>query len=342
LYNADMELIEKIIRATERESTAAAEYYAACVVYLHTFLASRPRLSHADVRDRVETLYRWFTEPPDAAGISDASHPEDLITDLLLFGMIGKALYFLSRQSSSQFLKEATRLFQSVEQMRSNIWLFHTAGQLAQAGFDIHFIPEAKGQPIKTPDYTASRGDIRFHIEATTRSQAYTNIQDIDQLLWEILMGGDNGKALKFTDPQFDPGVIAADLSQCDLNANATGLSPRVKLQPNAFVVYPHPHSFVYDVTKDPTFFNQSNNTGNVVEYAIRYFQRLDKKKYFVRGLLIGTSMGLVVKGERVSSPKGAMMVLDHRYSSLAIPELAPAIYLVEAEPADLGQLGDA
>ena len=85
---------------------------------------------------------------------------------------------------------------------------------------------------------------------------------------------------------------------------------------------------------------DQLMNTGNIVEYSIRFFQRLDKKKHFVRGLLVGMSMRVVEQGDSFSSPKGGFLVLDHRYSQLALQELAPAIYLVDAEPTSIPELG--
>ena len=142
-----------------------------------------------------------------------------------------------------------------------------------------------------------------------------------------------------FRSPEFDPGIIAVDVSHCDVHANETGLPPYMKLKLKAHVIY-RPGFYVYDTTKDLAFFDQLMNTGNIVEYSIRFFQRLDKKKYFVRGLLVGTSMRVVEQGDSFSSPKGGFLVLDHRYSQLALQELAPAVYLVDAEPANIPELG--
>jgi hypothetical protein len=328
-----------IIRDAELESTDTMRYYAACLGYLWGILQGNPCLGDRDTRERVEILYRWFFESPEETGDLDGKHLEELSIDLLLYGMIGKALFFLNGRSSGQFAKEAVRLLQTkdINQMRGNIWLFQTAGRLAQGGVDIHFIPERDG---RTPDFTASRGEIRFHVEANTRSQLYRDIRDIRNLIWKLLHDGDNGKAVKFLLPEFDPGVIAVDVSGCDVTANSTGLPPFMKLRPQA--IREQREDFrVYDVTQDPNFFAQLENTGNIVECAIRYFQRLDKSKYFVRGLLVGFALKLIKQGDRLSSPKGAFMVLDHRYANLAIPELAPSMYLVDAEPPDIGELGE-
>lgn len=318
--------VPSTIRDTAQEESATLRYYFACMAYLDAFLNQSPTLAPADVRQRMSYLLQWLGAPES---VSRDPHNEDIGIDIMLFGMIGKALFFLDGQSSGQFGREVYRLFQNLQQLRSNTWLFHSAAQLAAAGFDIHFIPERGSEGLKTPDYQAKRGDLTLYVEANARSQAYQQINEISRLLWEVLHGGaDNGKAIKFASSQYDPGLIVVDTSGCNPFANSTGLPPRVKLRQDKFVSY-SPRRWIYDTTQDPEFFTLPENQGNIVRYAIDYFRMLDKSTYYVRGILVGFAMRIVSQDDRISAPKGAFMVIDHQFPHLAIQELAPAIYLV-------------
>ena len=70
---------------------------------------------------------------------------------------------------------------------------------------------------------------------------------------------------------------------------------------------------WIYDLSRDPEFFDQPENTGNLVEYASRYFHQMaGLERYRVRALLIGISMGVrTIKKGVLGSPKGAVMIVD-------------------------------
>ena len=90
----------------------------------------------------------------------------------------------------------------------------------------------------------------------------------------------------------------------------------------------------IYDISRDPEFFDQPENTGNVVEFAVRYFHQMAAvNRYHVRALLVGISMGIrtVEKGV-LGAPKGSVMVVDSRYPQLALQELSRQIYLVDTQ----------
>jgi hypothetical protein len=258
---------------------------------------------------------------------------EVAVAGLLLFGMVGKALYFLSKQPHShQFEEEIKRLLQDLNQVRGNSWLFHTAGKLAESGFTIEFIPESAS---KTPDYMATRGSIRLFVEANARSQSHRSVEGLQDILWNVTHGDSSaGKQLKFSESQYDPGLIVVDVSNCDVNANSTMLEPNVKLRNDAFVINNHKGK-VYDLSRDPDFFAQRENTGNLIEIAIRYFHDMaTTNRYHVRALLVGISLGIRAdaSGAIISAPKGSVMFVDSRYSQLALQELSRAIYMVDTQ----------
>jgi hypothetical protein len=279
----------------------------------------------------VESLDR-LVKPFVANGQSSLQPGATEASALLLFGMAGKALYFLSKQPhNSQFELELARLFRKVEDLRPNLWLFHVSARMSQAGFHISFIPECE-EP--TPDFSATRGDTTIYVEANTRNSDDKTIGGIRDALWNVMHGSarSGGKQLKFKDFSYDPGLIVVDISNCDIDSNETGLLPRVKLR--ADVCKPSISGWIYELSRDPDFFEYPENTGNVVEYAIRFFQQMaEYNRYCVRALLIGVSMGVKTIEEGVlGSPKGAVMVVDSRYPQLALPELAPQIYLVDTQ----------
>jgi hypothetical protein len=346
---AVMEHNKKIIEAVELEELDPAYYYAQCCAFLADFISQRPKTAGSDVEEALTSLLKVLQSDPKSRDVTacavveqivrpflfdDRSSSEPgavLVAALLLFAMAGKSLYFLSRQfHNSQFEREVTRLFQDVGEVRGNIWLFHLASRMAQSGFKVDFVPERK-EP--TPDFVAERGAVKVFVEANTRNPAARGIEAINDALWNVMHGdGSSGKQLKFKNAAFDPGLIVVDLSNCDVEANEKGLPPYLKLLSNALSV--NKLGRIYDLSRDPDFFNQPENTGNLVELAVRYFHRMvGLNRYCVRALLIGTSMGVrtVEKGV-LGSPKGAILVVDSRYPQLALQELATQIYLADTQ----------
>jgi hypothetical protein len=150
---------------------------------------------------------------------------------LFLYGMAGKSLYFLSKQAqNSQFETELIRLFQDFDNVRSNVWLFHVSARMAQAGFQIRFIPES-AEP--TPDFVATLGDTTIYVEANTRNPTAREIDGIKDALWNVMHGSarSGGKQIKFKDAAYDPGLIVVDVSNCDVDSNETGLPSHIKLR---------------------------------------------------------------------------------------------------------------
>jgi hypothetical protein len=327
IYQYDAKRIED--RTLEEAEPTA--YSVQCCTFLDEYLEKRPDLANQEIRQKVRELLDWmWTDPAER----HAGSTQDVAIDLHLFGLVGQALYFLSMQPQSpQLREEVRRFFSDINQVRGNAWLFYTAGMFARAGFEIEFIAELGGQALKTPDFRATRKGLTVYIEANARSQALSKIDDIATLLWDVMHGsGSNGKQLKFVDAQYNPGLIAVDVSRCDVNANSTYLPPFVKLRPDALVTQ-NAQGFVYDLRKDPDFFAQLENSGNLVEYAIRYFHAMaEKNLYQVRAILIGMALKIVIDGDKVIAPKGSVLIVDSRYPELALQDLSRGIYLVDTQ----------
>jgi hypothetical protein len=321
----------KRIEDASLEAGDATAYFVECCVFLDEYLDNRSDLADQEIRQKVRDLLEWVcADPADR----NANAAQDVAIDLHLFGLVGKALYFLQGQAHApQLREEVRRFFSDINQVRGNAWLFYMAGMFARAGFEIEFIVELGGMALKTPDFRARRESLTVFVEANARSQALSNIDDIATLLWDVTHGDkSNGKQLKFVDPQYDPGIIAVDVSRCNVNANSTNLPPLVKLKKDALIVQ-NSEGFVYDLRKDPEFFKQLENTGNLIEYAIRYFHSMaEKNLYCVRALLVGMALKIVAQGDTVSAPKGSVLIVDSRYPELAIQNLSRAIYLVDTQ----------
>lgn len=256
---------------------------------------------------------------------------ESFLAALFLFGMLGKSLYFITKKpQSAQFEEEVRRLFEDLNQFPGNLWLFYSAGLLAQSGFEVEFIPESD---VRTPDYRATRPPLTLFVEANARSQSHMKIEGLQDILWNVMHGGaGSGKQIKFADSGFDPGLIVVDVSNSDVSANSTGLSPVMKLDPGAFVVR-NARGFVYDISKDPAFFTQPENVGNIIDWSVRFFHMMaEPGRYFVRALLVAISMSVHETAGIFDARKGAVILVDSRYPQLAVQELAPAIYLVDTQ----------
>jgi hypothetical protein len=323
---------DEIIRNTAMEDSDTLRYYTECIKFLDSFLSKYPNISSCSVCDYLHKLLLWLCAEPTERNRLVVT---DVDVGIFLFGMVGKAIFFLQNQNSPQFREELRRLFADWQQVRGNAWLFYTAGQLAMDGFEIEFIRERAKEGKQTPDFWAKRGETKAFFESHARSTNCKSINDLATLLWDVLQGDkSSGKQLKFQDPQYYPGIIALDISQCNYEDNAAGLLPYLKLDCKAFLKYEdgrYPR-YVYDITEDKDFFNRPQNQGNVISYAIDYFRQIDKVKYQVRGLLVGISMRYddSGKGVKVVAPKGAFMIIDKTCPELAISEIAPAIYLVD------------
>ncbi len=346
-----MEHNRSLIENTALEEVCPADYYAECSAFLDEFVAQRPKLAGAEVREVLTSLTKVLLADPGLRDFdalptiqrlvspflfddqSSSESAASVVAALFLFGMAGKSLYFLSKQPHShQFDKEIARLFVTMSEVRSNLWLFHTSARLAEARFQIEFIAETEAP---TPDFLATRGDVRVFIEANTRTPVRRDIAGIKNALWNLMHGDakSSGKQVKFRDPQFDPGLIVVDISNCDVHSNETGLPPHLKLRSDAILVQ-NELARIYDIPADPEFFDQPENTGNVVEFAVRYFHEMAAiNRYHVRALLVGISMGVRTFEKGIlGAPKGSVMVVDSRYPQLALQELSRQIYLVDTQ----------
>ena len=348
-----MKYDKDVIESTLLEEISPVDYYVECCAFLDEFVTRRPKLASAEVLEVLTSLMSLLGHDPGSREFGAAVTIQRLVSPfffdnesssgaaagavaaLLLFGMAGKSVYFLSRQKHShQFEKEIRRFFVDIPTVRSNIWLFHTSAQLAQAGFQIEFIAETEDP---TPDFLATSENLNLFVEANARTPRHRDIEGIKDALWNVMHGDakSGGKQLKFRDPGFDPGLIVLDISNCDVNANDTGLPPHLKLLRDALIA-DNNLGRIYDISRDPGFFDQPENLGNVVEYAIRYFHKMAAMdRYHVRALLVGISMGVrtVEKGV-LGAPKGSLMVVDSRYPQLALQPLSRQIYLVDTRSA--------
>lgn len=122
-----------IIETVELEELDPAYYYAQCCEFLTDFIAQRPKTAGSDVQGALTSLLKVLHSDQKCRDVTaravvdqivrpfsfdDRSSSEPgavLVAALLLSGMAGKSLYFLSRQShNSQFEREVTRLFEDM------------------------------------------------------------------------------------------------------------------------------------------------------------------------------------------------------------------------------------
>ncbi len=107
------------------EEACPADYYAECCAFLNDFIGNRPALATAEIREALTSLIEILETDPAQRNFDSvetlqqlvrpflydersASNPAAAVTAaLLLFGMAGKALYFLSKQpQQNQFERE--------------------------------------------------------------------------------------------------------------------------------------------------------------------------------------------------------------------------------------------
>lgn len=177
---------ENVIEDVELEQKDSAGYYKECCEFLEDFITKRPKIAATEVQAALSSLLEVLRSNPEDRDLSSVEELDQLVRPflfdhgclsqpgaslaaaLLLLGMAGKALYFLSKQTQNpQFETEIGRLFKDLNEVRSNIWLFHVSAQMIRCGFEIRFITEGEQQTLTFLRFEEKRRSMLRRILAT-------------------------------------------------------------------------------------------------------------------------------------------------------------------------------
>jgi len=258
---------------TNEEGPLALDYYLNACGHLLNVLNADPKLRKSPLADLLGEVFAFFeTEPSER----DNSRAEEEAEWVGLFGVVGKALWFLRNKDDAQLRLELKRLATEPSRVIGNRYLFYIAGTLAAKEYDIEFVTEQSGAALKTPDLRASKAGKNTWIEANAKNPVIS--VDTPRRLAFMVRDIIAEKKLKFTNPAYSPGLIVADISPSDHLVNESGVSPQIKLLQSVLLPLPN-GGFLYRLYEDPGWSTQPENSGNVVAYILDEFSQIDRSR---------------------------------------------------------------
>jgi hypothetical protein len=308
---------------SNEEGSLVLDYYVNSCAHLSNVLSADPKLRRSELAGLLERVLAFFeTEPSER----DDSSAIEQARWLGLFGVVGKALWFLRDEDDPQLRCELTRLAMQPLQVIGSQYLFYIAGTLAAKGYDIEFVREQAGAAVKTPDLRANKAGKDIWIEATTKTPAIA-VDTPQRLAWmvrDIIAE----KKTKFSDPAYSPGLIVADISPANHLVNETGLAPLIKLHEKSVTPLPR-GGFLCRLHDDPEWNARPENTGNVVRYILDEFSQIDRSKYHVFQCLITLTRRAFKSDSGIAFPKYHLLVVDRSAEHDALIELARGVYVI-------------
>lgn len=308
---------------SNEEGRLALDYYLNSCAYLLNVLNANPKLSHSGLAGLLEEVVSFFEAEPSARDNSRAIEQAEWLG---LFGVVGKALWFLRDKDDPQLRRELKRLATEPQQIIGNRYLFYIAGTLAAKGYDIEFVREQGDAAVKTPDLRANRVGKNFWIEANAKSPAIP-VDTSQRLAWmvrDIIAA----KKAKFSDSAYSPGLIVADISPANYLVNEGGTSPLIKLDRKIVARLPN-GGFVCRLYDDPGWSARPENSGNIVRYILDEFSQIDRSKYHVSQCLITVTRRALVSTNGIAFPKFHLLVVDRSAELDALIELARWVYVL-------------
>jgi len=174
---------EIILDDPSNEETCALDYYLNSCAHLLNVLHADPKLCRSGLAGllKQKVFAVLETDPSER----DERRAEEAAKWLALFGVVGKALWFLRNKNDVQLRRELTRLATDPQQVVGNQYLFYIAGTLAAKGYGVQFVTEQAGSALKTPDLCASKLGKSTWIEANTKSPI-TPVDTAERLAWMV------------------------------------------------------------------------------------------------------------------------------------------------------------
>jgi hypothetical protein len=321
---------EAVLQDPTNEENDSLTYYINATAHLLNVLSSVKKLKESPLHDQVEALIRfWDTSP----GERDRTKAHDAAIDAHMFGVVGKALWYLWKGNDPQLHKEIGRLAHDPEALVGTQYLFYIAGTLAAKGYNVAFVPEQGKHGKKTPDLHAVRGPQDIWIEANAKQP--TRVVDTPEKIWQMIRDIIEEKSQKFVDPMFAPGMIVADISTAYHLVNENGSMPFLKLRRDLCRLLGKDLSegFIYRLYEDDEWESHRENRGNVFAYLVEEFSRLDRSKHHVSQCLI-TITRQVLRGDRqISFPMGHQLVVHRSAEGQALTDLSRHVYVVDSKP---------
>jgi hypothetical protein len=301
----------------------ALDYYLNACGHLLNVLDADPKLRHSQLAGLLEHVFAFLGAEPSE---HDNTEADEAAEWLGLFGVVGKALWFLRNKDDAQLRRELRRLATEPQQVIGNQYLFYIAGTLAANGYDIEFVTEQGGAALKTPDLRASKAGKNTWIEANAKSPV-TAVDTPQRLAW-MVRDIVAEKKLKFANSIYSPGLIVADISPADHLVNDSGAVPQIKLLANVRKPLPT-GGFLYRLYDDPQWNTLPENNGNIVAYVVDEFRQIDRSKHHVSQCLITLTRRAFKSNGKLAFPKYHLLVVDRSAEEDALTELARIVYVV-------------
>jgi len=322
---------EALLADPSNEESASLDYYFHATAHLLNVLHADAKLRKSSLYAQVMALVEFWNADPSERNNTKAY---DAAIDAHLFGTVGKALWYLRGKNDPQLRKELGRLATEESALIGTHYLFYIAGTLAAKGFNVSFVPEQGKHGAKTPDLLAEKDGRKIWVEANAKQP--TRTVDTPEKIWQMIRDIIEEKSQKFSDPQYSPGMIVADISTAYHLVNENGTAPFLKLRQD--LCRPLGSSladgFVYRLCDDPAWEQHKENQGNVFAYLVDEFSRIDRSKRHVDQCLITITRQVLRDDKKLAFPKGHQLVVHRDAEQQAMLELSKNVYVVESKPA--------
>jgi hypothetical protein len=297
-------------------------YYFQNTLFLQNFLAQNLKWKSSKHYTQVEQIIDWFKSDPNSRA-QESDSIKDVGIDLVFYGILGRAAYFLCEQGNSQFIKEFDRLVSKNNELIGNTYLFNLSGFLASRNYKIEFIGELGKLSKKTPDFSAEFGNRKVFIEANAKQPGKKPITqvEIDNFIKGILLE----KKQKFEDDRFFPGCIAADISGAQLFLDSNGNPKEISVAKEAVIKTPDGIIECHQY-KDPTFLTINN--GALVS-AAKQLADIDSDRYKVTQVLLSMTRQLCIGKKSIEAPQGHCHIIKKDYSQSALQNITRCRYII-------------
>jgi hypothetical protein len=305
------------------DGLGALDYYLNSCAYLLNVLQEDSKLQDSELADLLGQVFRFLRFEPSKR---DTERAEEVVRQMGLFGVVGKALWFLRNKKDAQRHRELTRLATEPKQIIGNQYLFYIAGTLASVGYDVEFVPEKGNQALKTPDLRVSKAGKVTWIEANAKApvKPVDSTQGLARMIRDIVAE----KKLKFAKPEYMSGMIVADISPADYLANESGRPPGLSLNPVLIEHLPG-GSKLYRLYRDFEWNRRPENNGNVIAYIIDELKNIDDARYGVNQCLLTVTRRAWLSDGVFSFPKYHLLVVDRSAEDQILGELARLVYVI-------------
>lgn len=316
-YKVDHSFLNNI----SNEEIHAIKYHLYGTCYLANYLLTNDTLRKSELYSSIQNIINYWSIP---AKYRNYEHEQENLALTLLFGLVGKALFFIDNPTPrEQLLKELTRFCNDHQQFIGNYFLFYIAGLLASQNYTITFLPEEKG--LKTPDIRAAKNNSVLFIECNARQPQ--NIIDNQQKIRQQIKALIEEKLPKFEESRFHPGVITGEVTPVVSLLNNDGKQTHLQLLHDT-VEYNQSGQTLFHLERDPDWLTYPYNQNTILKHLVEEFALQDSRNN-AAAVYLAIVRQIYKSESSYFAPRAGLLLLDSREDPTIYTGLSNQIYII-------------